>query len=902
MNIHAELLYHGMTVWCTLQGFAPNGPKQTSLLLQMPGMHDDWVFDITTTSRGAMHRNDQQQQAAPEDSHAAGRHHPAASQKLQALTQAPAMSEVPASVKEAVDRFESWSAAQHSLLLPIAEGPAAAVQPDEHSAPEAHSQQQRGNDVKQFQQQQPGLFEKQALPGEQHGAQQRQQALVQQDLPELCPSQCLSQSQQHRQQLTVHQHASQQQPFLSQLASQERLQAQAPGLPQQQHNVRHQKQQYKAPVFEYPDAASSLQESLPMSQDEPPGYRGSSHALGMIDATLAAINDTQTGPAAAAPPSQIQSPAAASAGASHVSEQGTKPAASVSSQRPPLYAHTSALTLSTRPGFADAFANPSLYQQPWLCPATTPDAANAPLSGFGWDHHHFESPPQKQNHSTAAVGPFTAEAADRLGRTHARNSSTARAGDVHHASEELGHSSTAQKGDQQATSAPVATSSTSGRETTLRVPEGIGLRAAQAAYQEAKAASGDRKGAYLSASRSGGAGDEWCMGPSQWSAVNAYRQAREAAERAAEGAAPLSEEDLLIMASACAQEDVGKQFTSVTMMLTHGCTAGDSSGSGMLAQPLRLGSSSHLWTADASRSAATHSAASNARACAAAAECFSCLQLHARHASQHTSCSSHSDCGTKESVEYYETSCHLCSSNQHQPLNMHTAQTTGPPCVTYMHITSERAASGLQGCQTGWHTAMMCKVRACHHKAGPLRPGIGIRTGEHGCCQMPHSLTSARLHQPAQICTIMLTTHSLNAPDTLVNRQMLQQAALLVVDICKKQQRQNLHSTLLMQHCFRGPCTARRAIQRLIALHASCQLEIRGKCVIQLGRMTAPALLSLSLFCKTDQTCVVDALCHEQCCKLVTRLALLHCWRGINNSKCAPPTQTCNMSFHDQLS
>ena len=144
---------------------------------------------------------------------------------------------------------------------------------------------------------------------------------------------------------------------------------------------------------------------------------------------------------------------------------------------------------------------------------------------------------------------------------------------------------------------------------------------------------------------------------------------------------------------------------------------------------------------------------------------------------------------------------------------------------------------------------MMCKVRTCHRKAGPLRLGLGVRTGEHGCCQMPHSLTSARLHQPAQIHTIMLTMHSLKAPDTLVNRQMLQQAALLVVDICKKQQRQNLHSTLLMAFwlvtcsSLKGPCMARCAIQRLIALHASCRLEIRGNCLIQLGRMTAPALL-----------------------------------------------------------
>ena len=551
----------------------------------MPGMHDDWMFDITT-SRAAMPRDEQQQQAAPPDSHAAGRQHPAASQESPALTQASPVREVPASVKEAVDRFESWSTAQQSVLLPTEEGPAASVQPDEQSAPEVHSQQQREDTaVRQLQeqqqqvlfgkqsqqQQQPGLFENQTLPGEQHGAQQRQQTLVQQELPDLCPSHSLLQpQQQHRQQPTGHQDAGQQP--ASQLASQQQLQAQAPGLPQQQHNVRPQEQQqYKVPVSVYSGADSSLQESLPMSQNEPPGYKGSSHAVGLIDATLAAINDTQTGPAAAAPPPQIQPPAAVLADASGV---GTKAAASVSSQRP-LHAHTSGLTLSSRPGFADAFANPSLYQQPWLRPATKSDGASASgLPGFGSDHQHSDDSSQKQSlalQSTAAVGPFSAEASDRLGRTHqgsdrstshwattlcsaptnAQNSYTAHAGGVYHASEKLRHLTTAQKGDQQATTAPVAITSTNDRETTLHVPEGAGLRAAQAAYQEAKAASEDRKSASLSASRSGGAGrDEACTGPSRWSAVNAYRLAREAAERAAEGAAPHSEKHSLIMASA----------------------------------------------------------------------------------------------------------------------------------------------------------------------------------------------------------------------------------------------------------------------------------------------------------------------------------------------------------------
>ncbi len=167
-------------------------------------------------------------------------------------------------------------------------------------------------------------------------------------------------------------------------------------------------------------------------------------------------------------------------------------------------------------------------------------------------------------------------------------------------------------------------------------------------------------------------------------------------------------------------------------------------------------------------------------------------------------------------------------------LNMHTAQITGCCCIMCMHVTPERAASGLQGCRTGRHTAMMCKVRACHRKAGPLRPDLGIQTGEHGCYQMPHSLTSARLHQPAQICTIMLTMHSLNAPGTLVNRQMMPRAAQLVVDICRKQQSRKLLSIPLrafqLATCgsFKGPCMACHAVWRLIALHASCRLEIRG--------------------------------------------------------------------------
>ncbi|KAL0042381.1 hypothetical protein WJX77_010775 [Trebouxia sp. C0004] len=550
------------------QGFAPDRSQQTSAPRQMPGMHDDWMFDITRTSRTALNRDDQQQQAAPQDSHAAGRQQPAASQELQALTQVPAVSEVPASVKEAVDRFESWTTAQQSLLLPTGERPAAAVQSDEQTAPGMHSQQHPEGGVRQFQ--------------------QEQQTLVQQEVPELCPSQTLLQRQQHRQQLTGHQDAGQQHHSLSQLASQQQLQAQGPGLPQQQHSVRHQEQQqYKTPIPEYPGADSSLQESVAMLQAESVCYRGSSHALGMIDATLAAINGTQTGPATAAPPAQIQSPAAASAGASHTSDLVTKPAASVSSHRP-LHGHTSGLTLSTRPGFTDAFANPSLYQQPWLRPATKSDAANASLLGFGSDHEHSDPSDPSQKHSlalrsTAAVGFFTAEAADRPGHTDqgldwssshratcsaptdARPSSTAQAGGVQHAPKELGHSSTAQKGDQQVTSAPVATISTSFCETISHVPEETGLTAAQAAYQEAKAASGGRKSAHLSASRSGGSGgDEVCTAHSRWSAVNAYRQAREAAERAAEGA---------------------------------------SSGSGMLAQPLHLGSSSHLLTADASRTA-----------------------------------------------------------------------------------------------------------------------------------------------------------------------------------------------------------------------------------------------------------------------------------------------------------
>ncbi len=74
---------------------------------------------------------------------------------------------------------------------------------------------------------------------------------------------------------------------------------------------------------------------------------------------------------------------------------------------------------------------------------------------------------------------------------------------------------------------------------------------------------------------------------------------------------------------------------------------------------------------------------------------FHTCNLHARHASQHASCSSYSDHGTQDFVERRRTLV-ICAT-----LNMHTAQITGSRCIMCTHVTPERAASGLQGCQTG---------------------------------------------------------------------------------------------------------------------------------------------------------------------------------------------------------
>lgn len=159
---------------------------------------------------------------------------------------------------------------------------------------------------------------------------------------------------------------------------------------------------------------------------------------------------------------------------------------------------------------------------------------------------------------------------------------------------------------------------------------------------------------------------------------------------------------LLIMSGAQLLEHVGKRFVSVTMMLTRGCTAGDSSGSTMLAQPLRLGSSSHRLTADASRFAPSHLVVANAL------HLRCCCRLSFMPAI----------CMPKGFIAYLMLLSHRlwhrgvhCVLEEKDFRSYVLLQLASQPayCLAHwlshyimcMHITSECAASELQGCQTG---------------------------------------------------------------------------------------------------------------------------------------------------------------------------------------------------------
>lgn len=536
----------------------------------MPGMDDDWMFDITSSRDPATVRQEQLQPASPSIFHAdasslqpstlhtqpipahassaaavmtAAAHnesvdpellHLPEAAKQQQLTQPRVFDEVPASVREAVVRFESWTLAQSEPV----QGAQAPVALQPHDQRQSENQQQHS-----LPPQQP---EQRHWSQEQHQQQQHQQ---QQHYDHEVPQQQLHQQQRDVQQEQDH-----------------------PVLQHQQKKPQHQQALRQETSSRH---ANDSQQSLECEAQAP--HQPPSHALSLIDATLAAINDIHTSSATSAL-SAHTAPSANSACATALPSSSTISSSSLSGpsglaaagHRPPLPFKRPALTVAPRPGFADAFANPALYQQPWLCQATTSEAARTSAAGTSSLSHHYDT--RAFLHSTAAANRLApgllAGHPTRSSGAQALNSdieqlsirqalpassgaSSSGTGDVPASTICLSHNDNAANShvapSSNASSMSKGYGDTAGRPATGGdAPRRAGLLGST---RDTSSQAQDCDSGHLSLRRvftdssgvsSSGRGDtsyapNGSSGGSRWSAVNAYRQAREAAEKATQG-------------------------------------------------------------------------------------------------------------------------------------------------------------------------------------------------------------------------------------------------------------------------------------------------------------------------------------------------------------------------------
>lgn len=510
------------------------------------GMDGDYLFTITASrhpvqTQHVVHTVGSSDAAVPS----------ASGQQIAGLSephpqrQAPGTPEVPASVREAVDRFESWTLAQ-SAPASTQDGAVAAAVPPGLQASEGWQQQQPQD-----------LPRDHRSTHELHGEQPEVQSG-----PQLEHQQCQPPHDKQQPSLMWPQ-SHHQEPGGCQNGDQHSLQSLADDLPQRQQHLPDSLRCTQQQQQERQDAGAhnSQTQSLPEPQTSSACQAGPSSALSLIEATLAAINDTQEAPAPGALPPPTRPPSHSTQPCAGLPTAAAAPGAAaavaaVPSQRPPLPANRPGASLSSRPAFAAAFANPSLYQQPWLCPATSPQApAACPARlrthseqtdvGVGGQCSSLTSPVR----ADSWTGPCNMLGLSSQGSLHSSRHDAAcgkpqNAGEprtalthgAHHpAPEQAAHPSALWIAAQHDSAVTALNGDTLHLGQTCD-GEHFRMTAAQLAYRHAKYAPAEKPGPLQPSADGdeGGAGDGGTRA-SRWSAVNAYRQAREAAERAAPG-------------------------------------------------------------------------------------------------------------------------------------------------------------------------------------------------------------------------------------------------------------------------------------------------------------------------------------------------------------------------------
>ena len=401
--------------------------------------------------------------------------------------------DVPASVKEAVVRFETWTLAQSLPMVPASMSDAPA------------SQQAALN-----QGQPPAWPQPWSSSAAQH---QHQQGFDQQQLKHDSPPSLQLQQQKQQQQ------QQQQQQLVPQAAEQA---------------LRHQSLPSQT-------AGLSTEASLCQHLQEVPAYQPQSTASTFIQATLAAINadhSVASAQHADEPAGRSALPLQAAVAehpfwtvASGAFVAAVSSGEESSAQRPPLPGKRAGQVFLTRPGFADGFANPALYQQPWLQGAASNGGVEA--------SHHTSRTPAAQRGSKGSGSPPLP-----LFHRHSKAHDDLRSSD-----DPLSASTTALTG---STPPPFSSHDVSwpmgtdaNRGTSLRADAGRRLPTDTTAAVEGSQHPGRTAGRALDEAELPKAEDELSRRgrdeenagarSSKWSAVNAYRQAREAAAKPAAG-------------------------------------------------------------------------------------------------------------------------------------------------------------------------------------------------------------------------------------------------------------------------------------------------------------------------------------------------------------------------------
>ena len=456
---------------------------------------------------------------------------------------------LPASVKEAVDRFESWTLVQSAAVTP----PCMAIAP----VPQEPALTHTPHPMQQAQQEHMQMYQAQT--------QQQQAAYLQQQQQQAVYLQ--QQQQQHVAGVMLVQQEQARTPWHGSAALQSIQLAPAPPLSQStdvtarpclRDDASHHPQRavlQPVPTLSNQQVSSvstgSASTSVPPSrlQHVPSLHQPQSSASTFIEATLASINADRSvaaalpegpssytsRPTTLAPNSTALSAPLAISAPSQIGRQAAATSSSVanlsapsegSAQRPPLPGKRTGHVYLTRPRFADAFANPSLYQQPWLqatasnagtdlAPSShTPDVSQARWGGTS-------SGPSDHGCPTTAQG-------DTISSGHLVNAGTTAvdSGAKHALSTDEGsqHQADADS-NPHAHTRPKASLDT---DATWSHQLGSGTAARMQEQGEDRDASRGRDVA------------EPGRKSSRWSAVNAYRQAREAAVRAAAGTGPAS--------------------------------------------------------------------------------------------------------------------------------------------------------------------------------------------------------------------------------------------------------------------------------------------------------------------------------------------------------------------------